>query len=152
MWQLVTSVPKKEQTIILLDSLEGNAKVEQAVSDLTATEFNNDEGINTLFAKLDLVFKDETLDEAYSTYSNFISFNKKDDMIMTDYILEFEHLYCKMMEYEMKLPDAVLTFNLLDGANITDDERKLALTVCSITVLNFDRLKSALKRLFKNLH
>ena len=48
--------------------------------------------INTLFAKLDLGFKDKTVDEAYSTYSNFISFNKKDDMSMTDYIIEFEHL------------------------------------------------------------
>ena len=44
MWQLVTSVTKKEQTIIiLLDLLEGNAKAEKAVSDLTATELNNDE-------------------------------------------------------------------------------------------------------------
>ena len=38
---------------------------------------NNDEGINIMFAKLDLVSKDETIDEAYSTYSNFISFNKR---------------------------------------------------------------------------
>ena len=44
-----------------------------------------------LFAKLDLVFKDETADEAYSTYSNFISFNKKDAMSMTDYILELNY-------------------------------------------------------------
>ena len=40
-----------------------------------------------LFAKLDLVFKDETVHNAYNTYSNFISFNKKDDMSNTDYIL-----------------------------------------------------------------
>ena len=55
MWQLVTSVPKKEQAIIiLLDAIEGNAKAEKAVSDLTANELNNDEGFNILFAKLDL--------------------------------------------------------------------------------------------------
>ena len=48
--------------------------------------------INTLFAKLNLGFKDKNVDEAYSTYSNFVSFNKKDDMSMTDYIIEFEHL------------------------------------------------------------
>ena len=35
---------------------------------------------------------------------------------------------------------------MLDGANITDDERKLALTVCNDK--NFGRMKSALKRLF----
>ena len=52
-------------------------------------------GMNTLFAKVDLVFKDKTADEAYSTYSNFIYFNKKDNMSMNDYILEFEYLYRK---------------------------------------------------------
>ena len=50
------------------------------------------------------------------------------------------------MGYETKLPNAISTFTLLDGVNITDDERKLALTVCS--ELNFDRRKSSLKRLF----
>ena len=49
MWQLVTIVPKKEQVInILLDSLKGNTKAEKAISDLTATELNDDEGINII--------------------------------------------------------------------------------------------------------
>ena len=43
----------------------------------------------------------------------------------------------------MKLPDTVLTFKLLDGAN---DECKLALILCS--GLHFDKMKSALKRPF----
>ena len=46
----------------------------------------------------------------------------------------------------MKLLDAILTFKLLDGAHITDDEQKLALTMSSN--LNFEGMKSALKRLF----
>ena len=47
--QLVTFVLKKEQAIIiLLDSVEENGKAEKAVSDLTATELNNDEGVNTM--------------------------------------------------------------------------------------------------------
>ena len=49
MWQLVTIVPKKEQVInILLDSLKGNTKAEKTISDLTATELNDDEGINII--------------------------------------------------------------------------------------------------------
>ena len=58
-------------------------------------------------------FKNENVDEAYRNYSNFISFNKKDGMNMTDYILEFEHLYRKMMECNMKLHDVDFTFKLL---------------------------------------
>ena len=36
-----------------------------------------------------------------------------------------------MIQHDMKLPDAVLTFKLLDGAQVTDDEQKLALTMSS---------------------
>ena len=45
-------------------------------------------GINALLVKLDLVFKDETVHEVCSNYSDLICFNKKDDMSMTDYIIE----------------------------------------------------------------
>ena len=68
MWQLVKSISKKGQaTIILLDSLEGNAKGEKVFTDLAATKLN--------MLKGKLVFKDETIDEAFSAISKFISFN-----------------------------------------------------------------------------
>ena len=40
---------------------------------------------------------------------------------MGNYIIEFEHLYKRMTDFEMKLPDSVLAFKLLDGSNINDD-------------------------------
>ena len=67
-------------------------------------------------------------------------------MSMTDYFIEFEHLYHKMTNQEMPLPNAVLTFKLLDGAKRSEDERKLALTVGNN--LEFATIKSALKRIF----
>ena len=43
MWQLVASVEKNQQAIIIfLESLEGNLKAGKAVSDLTATDLNTD--------------------------------------------------------------------------------------------------------------
>ena len=48
----------------------------------------------------------------------------------------------------MKLGDAVLTFKLLVGACMTDDEAKVALTVC--IDLNFEKMKSALKLFFSS--
>ena len=66
---------------------------------------------------------------------------------MTDYPLVFEHLYRKMMHYDMKLlPDVGLRFKLSDGTQITDDRQKPFLTFSND--LNFKRIKSALKRLF----
>ena len=51
-----------------------------------------------------------------------------------------------MIQHQMKLSNKVLTFKLLDGVNIPSEERKLSQTLCSD--LDFDKIKSALKRLF----
>ena len=77
-----------------------------------------------MLEKVDKVFQRETVDEVYTTYSSFVFFQRTENMNMMDYILELEHICCKMMHYDMKLPDAVLKFKLLDGAQIADDERK----------------------------
>ena len=99
-----------------------------------------------LFEKLDQVFQSETGDEAYNTYSAFTSFKRTDQMNISDYILEHEHLYRKMIQHVLKLPDAILTFKLLDDAQVMDDKRRLALTMGSN--LNSEEKKSALKGLF----
>lgn len=112
MRQCVISAPQNEVVIIILfDSLQWTAKVKKAVLDLTSTDLNNGEGIDVWSAKLDLVVKVETVDEACSTSLNFLRFNKKDYMNMTDYKLE--HPYVKMMEYEIKL-SALMQFELLN--------------------------------------
>ena len=146
MWQLVTSVPKNHQAIIVcLAALKNNVKAEKNVDQITAVELNTDTGMNTLLSKLDEVFLSETIDEAYNIYSCFINFNRHDDTDMNDYIIEYEHLYKRMKDFEMKLPDAVLAFKLPDGANITEDDHKLALALGKEMKFN---MKSALKILF----
>ena len=57
MWELITSVPKKEQDIIvLLDALEGYAKAEKAVADIKANELNDKNGLKVITDKLDKFF------------------------------------------------------------------------------------------------
>ena len=124
MWKIITTIPKEQQaTIVLLQSLEGNAKAERAVSELTATDVNNENGVTLLIKQLDKVFESDKIDEAYLVYSRFINFHKSDEMSMTDYIIEFEHLYHKMTNHEMLLPNTVVTFKLLDGVKLSKDER-----------------------------
>lgn len=49
---------------------------------------------------------------------------------MNDHIIEFKNLYKKISGFEMKCPDPVLVFKLLDG--VSDDEHKLALALGKI--------------------
>ena len=65
---------------------------------------------------------------------------------MGDYMIEFEHLYKPMRDFEMKIPDPVLAFKLLDGSNISDDERKLAVALGKD--MKYEDMKCVLKRLF----
>ena len=101
--------------------------------------------MNILSNKLD-VFKSEKVDEACNAYSKFITFQKHSQMTMTDYIVEYEHLYCAMAEHDMKLLDNVQTFKLLDGADLSEDDRKLVLALANDIKLQI--MESALKRLF----
>ena len=55
--------------IVLLELLEGNAKAEKTVSELTATDINNENGMKLLIEKLDKVFESDKKDEAYLVYS-----------------------------------------------------------------------------------
>ena len=86
----------QQAIIIFLESPEGIPKAEKAVSDLTATDLNTDQGMSFLYEKLDKVFQSETIDEAYRTYSAFISFKRTDQMNISDYTVEYEHLYQKI--------------------------------------------------------
>ena len=87
MWKIVTAVPKEQQAIIvLLESLEGNIKAEKAVSELTASDVNDENGMKALIEKLDKVLESDKIDEAYLVYSRFINFQESDEMSITDYI------------------------------------------------------------------
>ena len=75
----------------------------------------------------------------------FINFSRAKNVDINEYMLEYEHLYKKMEDLGMKLPDAVLVFKLLDGASLSIDNQKLELALGK--EMKFSDMKSALKRL-----
>lgn len=149
-WQLVTSIPKSEQGIvILLESLEHDVKAQKTASDFTVNELNSDEGMKILMNKLDSIFQNETTDEAYEAYIKFLNLTRKDHCDMSDYVLEFENLYKHGKEFRMNMLDPVLVFEHLDGSNAANNDCKLTLALGKDT--KFDHMKHALKRLFSKL-
>ena len=94
-----------------------------------------------LIAKFDSAFQSKTIDEAYEIY-----YFLRQENDMGDYIIEFEHLYKRTRDFEMKLRDPILAFKLLDGSNISDNERKLVLVLGKD--MKYEDMKSVLKRLF----
>ena len=148
-WQLVTDLEKKKQALAVTLSLTGKAR--EAALNIKAEDLNSDEGMKTLIQTLNKLFLQETIDSAYDAYKNFDGFRKPGDMHINDYIVEFDQRYQKSVKHKMTLPDAVLAFKLLDNVNLSNHERQLALTAC--TDLSYDKMKSAMKRIFgQNRH
>ena len=104
---------------------------------------NADDSVDVLIKQLDAVFKKEAIDEAYSPFE---SYKRKPEETVSDYIIEFEHRYSKAKKFEMALPDSVLACKLLEGAWLSQKERKLVLT--AVNKLEFSAIKSALKRIY----
>ena len=78
-----------------------NKKAEKTVSNLTATELHNDNGLNLLLTKLDSAFQSEDVEDAYNTYLKFSYMKRQIDTSMNDYVIEFENLYHLMQNQNM---------------------------------------------------
>ena len=120
--------------------MTGNKKTE------TVTDLHKDTGLQALIAKLDNAFQDEVAENAYSTFKKLISLKKLPQMSMNEYLLEFENLNHEMTVFNMKIPDTVAAFQILEGAGLSENQRQMALTLASD--LTFKSMKGALKRVF----
>ena len=79
----------------------------------------------------------------------FNKFFQTQNMNINDYILEFEHLNDKMLQFNLKLPDNILCFKLLESASLQNNEKQTALTLASD--LEYESMKLALKRMSLNV-
>ena len=70
-------------------------------------------------------------------------------MNINNYILEFEHLNDKMLQFNLKLPDNILCFKLLESASLQNNEKQMALTLARD--LKYESMKLALKRISLNV-
>ena len=69
-------------------------------------------------------------------------------MSMNNFIIELENLNYKMDSHNMKLPDTVLAFKLLDGASVSENERQMCLTLAND--LTYNSMKAGFKYIFKD--
>ena len=70
-------------------------------------------------------------------------------MSISDYLLEFEHLNDRMIQFDLKLPDNILCLKLLKNASLSLNEKQMALTIADD--LKYDSMKLALKQILLNI-
>ena len=125
LWKTVTDIDKSKQGAALALSIDGKAR--EIALNLDRTKLNSEGGVEYLVKELDAIFEKDKTDKTYETYELFDKYRKNDEISMIDYINKFEQNYNKCKKYSIELPDAVLAYKILDGANLSDTERKLVL-------------------------
>lgn len=144
LWEIVTDLEKSKRGPAIALSMCG--KPREMALEITIEELSGEDGVKKLLIKLDSFFERDKADRMYSAYTDFESCKKTENIVMNDYIVEFEQKYNVIKKYSMELPEPVVAFKLLDNANLGLSEKQLVLTACRD--LTFESMKSALRRIF----
>lgn len=98
---------------------------------------------------MDSIFKKDDLSAAYEAYTDFDRYKRQSPVSMENYVMEFEKLYNKTRKYSMTLPQSVLAFKLLDGAELEGKDRQSVLT--GVDYFDADHLFIQMSRSLKKI-
>ena len=143
-WQSFTDIKKEKQGSALFLTLEGKAK--EAALELDLDKFNCENGVDNIIKKLDTLYLRDKVQTAYEAYDRLEKFQRKPEMSMTDFIIEFERLLSKTRSYGTEMSEDILAYRLLKSANISEHHQELARA--TVPKLTYDAMKSQLKKIF----
>ena len=143
-WQLFTDLEKAKQGPAVYLSLTGRAR--ECIRDLTPEQLSDDNGVQAITDKLDAIFKKDQNTRAYMAFKEFYDYRRTQGVSITDFIVRFEYLYHKMMQFDMNLPEGVKAFFLLNAANVSEDNEKLARA--TVGELTYDNMKDKIQKIF----
>ena len=112
-------------------SLEG-----KAILELDTAVLNSEDGMKKLYEKPDTLFLEDINQSAFRAYETFKNYQRPPGMSLEDFLIEFGRLVTKLKDFNILLPEPVLTFRALKSANITPDNEKLVKATISELMLS----------------
>ena len=64
-------------------------------------------------------------------------------MSISDYVIKFEQLYFKAKSFHMEILDGILTYRLLNSANLTNEQKQLV--KATVSKMDYQIMKDQLK-------
>ena len=92
---------------------------------LDTEQMTGDDCWKTVIELLESYYKKDNNAEAFDTWKEFRTLCRKGNQTIEDYMMIYEKL--KMKRYSMDLGERVHGLNLLCGANLQDDELRIAI-------------------------
>ena len=143
-WQALATLTAEKQGSCLYLSLKSKAR--KAALELDIDNIKGENGVQLILERLDALYLEGNIQIAYLAYQTFEIFQRPENMTMKNYLVKFEHLYTKIKDHKMELPDGVLAYRVLNSANLSNEQ----MTLCRATMmdLKYPEMVKQLKRLF----
>ena len=121
--EFVTSLNKTKRALMVFLSLEGTAR--EDVLELDTAVLNSEDGMKKLYEKLDTLFLEDVNQSAFRAFEIFENYQRPTETSLEDFLIEFGRHVAKLKDFNILLPEPVLTFRALKSSNITSDNEKL---------------------------
>ena len=125
-------------------ALDGKAR--DVVRDIDKTKLASDTGADEIIKILENTFLKDENTRAYLAFKSFYNFRRTAGMTIVELITMYEKLYSEMKKFDMKLPEAVAAFMLLNAVNISEENERLARA--TLSKITYDEMKSKIMRIF----
>lgn len=143
-WLLFTELAKGKQGPAVYLSVLGRAK--ECISDLKIEEIGADTGVQKITAKLDTLFLKDENTRAYLAFKEFYDYKRPPGVNITEFLVHFESLYHKLGQFDVKLPEGVQAFFLLNAVNVSEENERLARATCG--AMTYANMKQSIQKIF----
>ena len=153
----VTNIDAKSRALHVLLALPNKDKDKDGIKDklletVKVEDLKTDDGLGKLLLHMDKYLAKDLLAVKWEKFQDFEQCSKSDSESMTQYIASFDTLYQRLKSdmAELELPSSILAFKLLNGANLSEDQRMVVMTAMDFDKATelYDSATKALKKFF----
>ena len=91
---------------------------------------NSNDGVKEIFKQLDLALEEDPLGDMFEAYDTFDNITRKEGETINEYIYRYADIREKLEKNDIRLPDSILSYRLLKGANLDDVTERMVRTNC----------------------
>ena len=139
---LVLKLPQKAKSVLLdMDTTELAAGVTRTVNG----ENVHISGVKRLLEVLDEIYLEDVHKEKFKAYRDFRNHKRIAKQPVNDFLLDYDKKIRRLEEHQIKLPEEVLAFEVLDSCNLTSEQESLA--NATVQDLTYKSMKDQIKKI-----
>ncbi len=149
MWREITELDKTKMGIAVALSLPETESVRaQVMGSVPLEDLKKEGGLSTLLKFMEAKLGKDDLEDSLEKYEEFKCCTRAADQKISDFILDFEQKYHRILRKGIKLPEEILCFELLSSSNISKPEKMLILSGINFENKDtlFEQAKKSLKK------